>query len=198
MRHRKRGRKLNRTPAHRKALLRSLANSLFMTEKNRIVTTVAKAKEVRPFAEKLITLAKDKSLHRYRRALSILGDEASVNRLFNEIAPRYADRPGGYTRIIRWPKNRLGDNAPQAILELVTDEEAEAPEKRKRRGKRLSVKRKAKKEAAEATAAPKAAVTVEEAPPAPDEEASVKADESSEAVEAESSEEDETTDKSEA
>ncbi len=131
MRHRKHGRKLGRNSSHRKALGRNLVSSLF--EHGRITTTVEKAKEYRPMAEKMITLAKKRNLHNIRRAVAILQDKAIVKKLFGEIAPRYLDRPGGYTRIIRLQKNRLGDNASQAIFELVdyevvsaAEEEAEA------------------------------------------------------------------------
>jgi len=128
VRHLKRGRKLSRTSAHRKALRQNMAVSLFTH--GRIVTTLAKAKEQRPFVEKLITLAKRgwsarergedaRYLHCYRRAISLLQDKAIAKKLFEEIAPGYADRPGGYTRILRDATNRLGDNAPRAIFELV-------------------------------------------------------------------------------
>ena len=128
MRHQKRGRKLSRTSAHRKALRQNLAVALFTH--GRIITTMAKAKEYRPFAEKLITLAKKgwsakeqgedaRYLHCYRRAISILQDKAIAKKLFEEIAPGYMDRQGGYTRILRDAKNRLGDNAPRAVFELV-------------------------------------------------------------------------------
>jgi large subunit ribosomal protein L17 len=178
MRHRNRGRRLNRTASHRLALRRNLAKALLLRE--RVITTPAKAKEVRPFVEGLITLArralpykdtgnpKDRAryLHYYRLALSRLQDKEMVQKLFGEgewregqrsLATRYLDRPGGYTRIVRLsgsrrgmpvgntvgsiPKltykiagvertlrltgNRLGDNAPQAIFELVEKEKAE-------------------------------------------------------------------------
>ena len=117
MRHHVAGKKLNRTSAHRKATRRNMIVSLFRHE--RIITTVEKAKAFRPKAEKLITLAKEKTLVRYRRAISELQDKAVVKKLFDEIGPRFKDRAGGYTRILRLGKNRLGDNASQAILELV-------------------------------------------------------------------------------
>ncbi len=117
MRHRKTGRKLGRNSSHRKALGRNLVSSLF--EHGRITTTVEKAKEYRPMAEKMITLAKTRNLHNIRRAVSILQNKDVVKKLFEEIAPRYLDRPGGYTRILRLQKNRLGDNASQAVFELV-------------------------------------------------------------------------------
>ncbi len=120
MRHRKRGRHLGRNPSHRKALKRNLAISLFRNE--RIVTSPEKAKEVRPFAEKIITLAKTRTLANLRRALRLLQDKQIVRKLFNEIGPRYAERPGGYTRIIRRAHRRLGDGARTAVLELVEEE----------------------------------------------------------------------------
>ena len=129
MRHRVKTRKLSRTVAHRKAMARNLVASLF--EHERIETTLTKAKAHRPFAEKLITLAKVKNLHNYRRALALLGnDKATVARLFDEIGPRFKDRPGGYTRILRLAKPRLGDNATRALFELVK-EEMPSPESKK-------------------------------------------------------------------
>jgi len=85
----------------------------------KIVTTVPKAKAVKPFVEKLVTLGKVKTLHRYRRALQLLGDENAVAQLFKLVGPHFAERPGGYTRIVRLPKPRLGDNASVAVLEFV-------------------------------------------------------------------------------
>jgi len=120
MRHRKLRGKLGRTPAHRQALRRNMTKALF--ESGRIVTTPQKAKAVRPFAEKLITLARDNTLANFRRALELLPHKATVHKLFEEIAPRYSDRPGGYTRIIRHWKHRIGDNADLVIWELVAGE----------------------------------------------------------------------------
>ncbi len=119
MRHRKRGRHLGRTSAHRKALRRNLVNNLFLV--GRIRTTPAKAKEIRSMAEKLITLARKGGVSEFRQALAALDDKFIVRRLFREIAPQYQERPGGYTRILHLPRssNRLGDNAPQVIMELV-------------------------------------------------------------------------------
>ncbi len=170
MRHRNRGRKLGRNPKHQRALLRNLASALFLTErdaeldenapkvKGRIVTTVAKAKEVRPLVEKCITIAcksqqaqDDASQHEStadrgteqwkawrgsdkwhawnaaiapaitarRRCLKLLGDKKAVGVLFDEVAPRFVERPGGYTRIVRLAQPRLGDAGVQAILEFV-------------------------------------------------------------------------------
>jgi large subunit ribosomal protein L17 len=170
MRHRRAGRKLGRNPKHQRALLRSLASALFLTErdaeydpnppkvKGRIITTLSKAKEVRPLVEKCITIAKKglaaeqeaakhgttaernsepwktwrespkwkawsaaiaPAVAARRRCLQLLGDKGAVRALFDEVAERFADRPGGYTRIIRLAKPRLGDAGTQAILEFV-------------------------------------------------------------------------------
>jgi large subunit ribosomal protein L17 len=170
MRHRNKGRKLGRNPKHQRALLRSLASALFLTErdaefdankpkvKGRIVTTIAKAKEVRPLVEKCVTIARrslsaqeaaaglgtsaDRGTQEWkawrqserwnawaqaiapavaarRRCIQLLGDKQAVGILFDEIAPRFAERPGGYTRIVRLPQPRLGDAGTQAILEFV-------------------------------------------------------------------------------
>lgn len=124
MRHLVRGRKLNRSGSHRKALGRNLFRELIIH--HRIVTTVEKAKHYRPMVEKLITLAKEKDLHRVRRALSICPDKAVIAKLFDEIGPFFKDRPGGYTRILRLAKNRLGDNGSRAIFELVDLPKVEA------------------------------------------------------------------------
>lgn len=170
MRHRRRGRKLGRNPNHQRALLRNLASALFLTErdaegddnapkvKGRIITTLEKAKEVRPLVERCVTLARrslaaQEEARRYgtqaerqteawrawrtsdqwkkwnaamapvvaarRRAVRLLGDKAAVRILFDQIGPRFADRPGGYTRIMRLAKPRLGDAGTRAILEFV-------------------------------------------------------------------------------
>jgi large subunit ribosomal protein L17 len=116
MRHRVAGRKLSRSSSHRKALYRNLVTDLLRHEK--IVTTEAKAKEARPLAEKVITLGKDGSLHARRLALSSVGDKKVVDKVFTELAPRYANRPGGYTRLLKLGF-RAGDSAPMAQLELV-------------------------------------------------------------------------------
>jgi len=170
MRHRRKGRVLGRSPKHQRALLRSLATALFLTErdaefdenapkvKGRIITTISKAKEVRPLVEKCITIARrslaaqeaaaDLGTHAERgseewkswrtgdqwnawnqaiapavtarrRCVQLLGDKQAVRILFDDIAPRFADRPGGYTRIVRLAKPRLGDAGVRAILEFV-------------------------------------------------------------------------------
>ncbi len=119
MRHRVHGRKLGRPTPHRRALLRNLCTSLF--EHERITTTVQKAKEVRPVAEKLITLGKNGSLHARRQAAGMLLKAAVVRKLFDTIAGRFADRSGGYTRIIKLG-HREGDGADLAIIELLGSE----------------------------------------------------------------------------
>lgn len=116
MRHRVHGRKLGRTTAHRKAMFRNQLSSLFVHE--RIVTTIQKAKELRPLAERMVTLARNNDLSARRQALAVVPDKDVVRRLFDDIAPRFADRPGGYTRILRLGR-RHGDGAELAILEFV-------------------------------------------------------------------------------
>lgn len=116
MRHRVHGRKLGRTTAHRKALFRNQLTALFTHE--RIVTTVAKAKELRPLAERMVTLARTGSLPARRRVLTMVPDKQVVRRLFDEVAPRFVDRPGGYTRIVRIGR-RHGDGAELALIEFV-------------------------------------------------------------------------------
>ncbi len=116
MRHRKSGRKLNRTSSHRQAMFRNMSASLFKHEMIR--TTLAKAKELRRTAEPLITLAKTDSVANRRLAFARLRDKEAVGKLFNELGPRYQDRPGGYLRILKCGF-RAGDNAPMAIVELV-------------------------------------------------------------------------------
>jgi len=119
MRHRKAGKKLSRTREHRRALFRNLVTELL--EKERVETTIAKAKAIRPLAEKMITLGKRGDLHSRRQALGFIQKKSVVKKLFDEIAPRYQNRPGGYTRIIRTGPRR-GDNAEMAIIELVEGE----------------------------------------------------------------------------
>jgi large subunit ribosomal protein L17 len=121
MRHRKAGRKLNRSSSHRSAMLRNIVTSLL--EHERIVTTLPKAKEARRVAEKMITLGKTGNLHARRQALAYIRSRDVVAKLFEKLSVQYAERPGGYTRIIR-TGNRYGDAAPMAVLELVGYEEA--------------------------------------------------------------------------
>lgn len=116
MRHRKKGRKLSRTASHKKATMRNMATSLFRHE--RIETTTAKAKELRPYAERLITLARRGDVHSRRLAASKVQDREVLGKLFDEIAPRYAERPGGYTRVLKLG-SRKGDAAEMSLIELV-------------------------------------------------------------------------------
>lgn len=116
MRHRKSGRKFNRTPAHRKAMFRNMASALI--EHGRIQTTETKAKELRSVVEKLVTKAKRNDLHSRRLVYKVLGDHKLVKRLFDEIAPVYLDVPGGYTRVLKLGDPRLGDCAPLALIEF--------------------------------------------------------------------------------
>ena len=149
MRHRVAGRRLGRTKEHRLAMRRNLVASLIQHET--ISTTIGKAKEVKPFAEKLITLAKKGTLAARRRAISLLGNRDIVNeedgqslktgtvigKLFSELGPRYLDRAGGYTRIIRLSMRRLGDNGQLVLLQLVGPDEVSTkrskPKKRSRK-----------------------------------------------------------------
>ena len=155
MRHRVAGRKLSRTKEHRLAMRRNLAASLF--EHETVSTTIEKAKEVKPFAEKLITLAKKGDLNARRRAISLLGNRKIValedgvevkkgtviGKLFSDLGPRYLDRPGGYTRIIRLALKRLGDNGQLVLLQLVGKEESSEEQgqtPKKKRAKKAAVK----------------------------------------------------------
>lgn len=116
MRHRLSGRKLNRTSSHRKAMFANMATSLIKHEQ--IVTTLPKAKEMKPFMDKLITLGKRGDLHARRQAIAKVRDVAMVGKLFDVLASRYEDRQGGYTRVLK-AGYRYGDNAPMAVIELV-------------------------------------------------------------------------------
>lgn len=116
MRHGVSGRKFDMPTNQRKALFRGLVRELFLHEK--ITTTVPRAKEIRPMAEKMITLGKDGTVHARRQALKFVTDKDVIEKLFDDISPRYTTRPGGYTRIIKVGK-RLGDGADMAVIELV-------------------------------------------------------------------------------
>ena len=182
MRHRVRGRKLGRTPAHRKALFRNQLTALFTHE--RIITTLAKAKELRPMAERMVSLAGTGSLPARRKVLTMVPDKVIVRRLFDEIAPRFTDRPGGYTRIMRLGR-RHGDGAEMAIIEFVdydlaAHEEGGSPSKDKGslmdRAKGLfggGAKAAAEETADEAAAAGETAEELEEATAAEDEDEDV-------------------------
>ena len=143
MRHLKSGYKLGRSPAHRRATLRNLVTNVI--ERERITTTLSRAKAVRPLLERLITLGKRDSLHARRQAAGVLMNAEATKKLFNDIAPRFADRSGGYTRIVHagW---RVGDGARVAILELIGSKlkkrakkekgsKKEAPEEEANKGK---------------------------------------------------------------
>jgi len=119
MRHNNTGRRLGRKPDHRAHMMRNMVTSFFENEK--ITTTDTRAKELRKLVEKMITLGKRNDLHTRRQALAVIRDEKVVAKLFEMIAPRYQQRPGGYTRIIKLG-NRQGDNAPMSIIELVEEE----------------------------------------------------------------------------
>ena len=130
MRHGIKGRKLNRTRSHRKAMFANMATSVLLHEQ--IVTTLPKAKEIRRIVDKLITLGKKGSLHARRQAISQLQDVTVVRKLFEELAPRYKERNGGYTRVLK-AGFRYGDNAPMAVIELVDrNPEAKGAEDRAR------------------------------------------------------------------
>ncbi|MEA3545963.1 MAG: 50S ribosomal protein L17 [Thermodesulfobacteriota bacterium] len=118
MRHNKSGRRLGRKPDHRQHMMRNMVTSFF--ENEGITTTVTRAKELRKLVDKMITLGKRGDLHARRQALQVIRDQKVVAKLFEMIAPRYSQRPGGYTRIIKL-ENRRGDNAPMSIIELVEE-----------------------------------------------------------------------------
>jgi large subunit ribosomal protein L17 len=121
MKHNVAGKSLNRNTAHRAALRKNFTVAVIKNE--RVVTTLAKAKALRPFVEKIITMARSADektkLHRIRRAVSLLQDKKAVKKLFEVIGPRFANRPGGYTRILRLPDYRIGDGGTKVIFELV-------------------------------------------------------------------------------
>lgn len=120
MRHRIAGKKLGRTTTHRLAMERNMIVSVIKHE--RVVTTVTKAKAMRRNVDRMITLGKTRNLARFRRALSALQDHDAVRKLFDVLGPRYAARPGGYSRVIRMPGYRIGDGGTRAILELVDND----------------------------------------------------------------------------
>lgn len=137
MRHRKAGRNLSRDTSHRKAMLRNMMTSLFKHEQ--LETTDAKAKELRPLAEKMITLAKRGDLHARRQALAAFQDKAVAHRLFDELKERFLNRQGGYVRIVK-KENRKGDGAPISIIQLLPEEGA------KKKGKKAKKEASAKSE----------------------------------------------------
>jgi len=148
MRHLKAGRKLNRTSAHRRAMLRNLVTSLLQHE--HVETTDAKAKEMRRWVDRMITLGKRNTLHARRQAASFVRGRTIVKKLFDEIAPRFVSRPGGYTRITKLGI-RVGDNAPLSLIELVERGDrarGEAEKKRERRRRAVQKKEEAAAKAA--------------------------------------------------
>jgi large subunit ribosomal protein L17 len=144
MRHRVAGRKLGRTSEHRLAMLRNMSTALF--EREKIRTTLAKAKELRPFAEKLLTMSKRETLHARRLVLRHIKDPKVVTKLFDSLSARYAQRPGGYTRIIKLGPRR-GDNAEMAIVELVGAEDGSSAEPSVEKGKKTAKKKTSRKKA---------------------------------------------------
>jgi large subunit ribosomal protein L17 len=160
MRHRWGGRKLGRTSTHKRALMRTMVTEFLENEK--IVTTVPKAKELRSVAEKMITLGKRETLHARRQALSFIRKKSVVFKLFDSLAPRFADRNGGYTRILRLG-TRVGDAAELAMIELV---EGSAKPEKKDEGKKAKPKAAPKSGKTKKTAAAKEATKAGEAKPA--------------------------------
>ena len=146
MRHRKRGRKLNRTWSHRKALLANLTRAL--VEHEQIITTLPKAKELRPFVERLITLGKRGDLHARRLLIARTRSEETAKKIIEVLAPRFRERPGGYTRILK-AGYRKGDDAPVAVIEFV-ERDVEARGRRDR--ERLAAQKEAEGTSAEAAA----------------------------------------------
>jgi large subunit ribosomal protein L17 len=144
MRHLRSGSKLGKQPAHRRAVLRNLVTNLI--EKERIHTTILRAKAARPIAEKMITLGKRDSLHARRQAAAFLMTPGATQKLFTDLAPRFAERPGGYTRIVRtgW---RIGDGAELAILEFIGSELKKKDKKPRKRAEENAPEEKEEKEA---------------------------------------------------
>ena len=145
MRHLKAGRKFGRTSAHRKALFRNLVGALI--ERERIITTLSKAKELRGKVERTITLGKKGTLHARRQAFKLAPQKEAVQKVFGPLADRYANRPGGYTRIIKIGARR-GDNAPMVFIELV-DREGENPTPKQEAQKKTATKKETKPKATE-------------------------------------------------
>jgi large subunit ribosomal protein L17 len=148
MRHNAGYRKLGRTSGHRRALLRNLATDLFRHE--RLKTTMPKARELRPFAERLITLARRDDLHARRQVVRQISDKTVVKKLFDTLGPRFASRPGGYTRALKLGP-RQGDGADMAIVELIGSEptfKKQKDEKKARRDRKAKIEEKAQAEAA--------------------------------------------------
>jgi large subunit ribosomal protein L17 len=137
MRHQVKKGMLGRNTAHRRALLRNLVTSFL--ERERVRTTLAKARETRPIAEKMITLGKRGTLHARRQALAYMTKESAVKKLFDELGPRFKERPGGYTRIVKLDR-RAGDGASMAMIELVDAEFKAKTKKKKKEAKKPAAK----------------------------------------------------------
>ncbi len=148
MRHRKGGSKLGKQPAHRRAVLRNLVTNVIMSE--RVNTTVTRAKAARPIVEKMITLGKRDTLHARRQAASFLMTDEATRKLFKDIAPRFATRPGGYTRIVR-TGFRLGDGASLAVIELLGSEMKIKEKKERKKAEAPAPEEKSEKEAKAST-----------------------------------------------
>jgi len=118
MRHRQKGRKLGRNWEHRKAMIRNLSRALI--EREQIQTTVPRAKELRKMSDKLVGYGLENTIHARRKAFQVLEDRTLVKKLFDEIAPRFTERPGGYTRIVKLADTRKGDAAPRAVVEFTS------------------------------------------------------------------------------
>lgn len=159
MRHRKAGKKLGRDSSHRKAVLRNLVTSLFRYEE--ISTTHAKAKALRPVAEKMITLAKRGDLHARRQVLSYFMDKSVANKLFDQMGERFSDRQGGYVRILR-AGHRIGDNAPVAIIQLLLADKGKGADKAIKRDQK-GADEKVPKKASDKQEGPKSRIKVPEA-----------------------------------
>jgi len=158
MRHRKAGKKLGRDSSHRKAVLRNLVTSLFRYEE--ISTTHAKAKALRPVAEKMITLAKRGDLHARRQALSYFMDKSVANKLFDQMGERFSDRQGGYVRILR-AGHRIGDNAPLALIQLLLADKGKGADKAIKRDQKGAEK--VSRKASDKQESPKSTIKVPEA-----------------------------------
>lgn len=147
MRHRKAGKKLNRTGSHRNAMFRNMVTSLF--EHGRIQTTDAKAKELRRWADRMVTLAKRGDLHARRQALAVMRDKTVVHKLFEEAADRFGDRVGGYTNVVKIGRRR-GDAAPISLVELLAPKEKKEPKKKKTKATKKAAEKATKKAPAKA------------------------------------------------
>lgn len=148
MRHGKKVNHLGRTSSHRKALMSNLANALLLSPQKRIITTLAKAKALRTFVEPLITKSKSDDMHSRRTVFAYLQNKDSVKELFGSVSVKVADRPGGYTRILKLGP-RVGDNAEMALIELVDFSEFNADKSKKRSRRRGAAKKPAEKKVAE-------------------------------------------------